>query len=349
MMFAAAWFAVVTSAFAEPPSPMPLRRVAGPPAAEDLLVLPGTPWVLVSAISVGAEAVPGIYAVGTNQPHLEKLSIDLAGATEGSKLGCPAPLDVPGFSPLGIAWRTSSTGPLDLLVLNRGSRKAVEIFDVTSGPGVPKLRWRDCLPLPVEVVANSVAAIPEGTVLVTQNSDSRIKDAFARQQRGEKTGQLYAWRPDGGWSTVPGTSLSGPNGVVASADGCYAIVAAWAERRLARVPLPCNGSTKVTTASIDVPYMPDNLRWTDRGTVLATGQITTPDGLLACVRQGGPCPDQVVVSEIDPGSMKTVNEWRLAAGDTLGLGTTALQVGDEIWVSSILGHVIGRFTPPKPH
>jgi hypothetical protein len=116
-----------------------------------------------------------------------------------------------------------------------------------------------------------------------------------------------------------------------------------------RVPLDCKDSAKVTVADAGLAYMPDNLRWTDRGTVLATGQMTTPDGLLACVRQGGPCPDQVVVSEIDPGSMKVLNEWRLDAGETLGLGTTALQVGDDVWVSSILGRVIGRFTPSKPH
>src|SRR6188474_2131710 len=52
----------VTLAVAEPKLPS-LRHVAGPPAAEDLLTIPGTRWVLVSAVSVGAETAPGIYAV----------------------------------------------------------------------------------------------------------------------------------------------------------------------------------------------------------------------------------------------------------------------------------------------
>ena len=91
--------------------------------------------------------------------------------------------------------------------------------------------------------------------------------------------------------------------------------------------------------------MPDNLRWTDRDTVLATGQMTTPDALLACVKKTGPCPREVTVTEIDPADMSVVQEWHFDAGETLGLGTTATQVGNEIWVSGILGRVIGRFTP----
>ncbi|WP_273009660.1 MULTISPECIES: hypothetical protein [Spongiibacter] len=45
--------------------------------------------------------------------------------------------------------------------------------------------------------------------------------------------------------------------------------------------------------------------------------------------------------------MKIVQKWRVDAGNDLGLATTALQVGEEIWVSSILGHRIARF-PYQP-
>lgn len=41
--------------------------------------------------------------------------------------------------------------------------------------------------------------------------------------------------------------------------------------------------------------------------------------------------------------MKIVQTWRVDVGNDLGLATTALQVGEEVWVSSILDHRIARF------
>ena len=168
----------VTLALAETKLPA-LRHVAGPPAAEDLLTIPGTRWVLVSAVSVGAETAPGIYAVSNDPPHLEKLAI----SSRNTKIGtsaCASPLDLAGFSPLGISWRQGGKGDRQLLVINRGSRKAVEIFSVTNVEAVPVLHWHGCVPLPAEVNANSVASLPDGGILVTQNSDPRDKDSWAK-------------------------------------------------------------------------------------------------------------------------------------------------------------------------
>jgi sugar lactone lactonase YvrE len=318
------------------------KYVAGPPAAEDMLLLPGTSWVIVSAVSIGPEAVPGLYAVSNTPPHLERLGFRTEPPREGGV--CPAPLDDSGFSPLGIAWRDGQE-QRELLVANRGERKAVEIFSVidTSG-GVPELTWQDCIPLPPHIVANSLAPHPDGSVLVTQSSDPRDEQAWAKRERGEVTGQVFQWRSSTDWVPVPGSALSGPNGLAVSLDGCYAVVAAWAERRLVRLPLDCASERSVSRASIGLSFMPDNLRWSSRGTILATGQLTTPEGLLTCVREGGPCPERVQVVEVDPVDLSAAKTWNLHAGDTLGLGTTALEVGDAVWVSSILGRVIGRFT-----
>jgi len=74
------WLA--TAATAEPTLTR-MQHVAGPPAAEDLLELPGTRWILVSAISVGPEAVPGIYVVANDPPHLQRLAIELARSPDG--------------------------------------------------------------------------------------------------------------------------------------------------------------------------------------------------------------------------------------------------------------------------
>src|SRR5690606_35931196 len=285
-------------------------QVAGPPSTEDLLAIPDSSWVLASAVSIGPEQVPGLYVLSNDPPHLEMLHIEVP--DQGGTATCSAPLDQAGFSPLGVALRSSSDDDLELLVINRGSRKAIEVFTMAVEGRVPVLSWRDCIPLPDYLNANSIAPHPDGGFLVTQSFDPRDGDNWARQERGEKTGRLYRWRADTGWSAIPDTFHSGPNGLVVSGDGCVAVFAAWAERRLLRVPLPCGEANEpVKPAATKLPFMPDNLRWTDRGTVLATGQVTTPNKLLDCVRENSSCPGELVVAELDPDAMALVAEWRL--------------------------------------
>ena len=230
-----------------------------------------------------------------------------------------------------------------MLAINRGGRHAVERFQLESQGGKPQLVWRDCIPLPKEVSANSVSGLANGDIYVTQSYDPGNKQSWQQRVDAQPTGQLFRWRPGQGWQAAEVARLSGPNGLVLSADGCYAVVAAWSSRELVRQSLPCESGELGGDAKLSLNFMPDNLRWTSAGTVLVTGQQTTPEGLLDCVKGKGGCPEVLSVVEIDPTSMTLVREWHVDAGSDLGLATTALQVADEIWVSSILGHRIARF------
>ncbi len=319
-------------------------NVAAPPVAEDMVTIPGSDWVLVSGISIGKAAQPGIYAMRRLPLHLEKLSFDIAAAAD--RRHCST-LEEKAFSPLGITVGRDGDRNI-LLVINRGGRAAIERFRVDGGSGKPRLTWEDCIPIPSEVSANSLSLLPTGDIYITQTYDPADKESWQRRVDGEDTGRLFHWSPRDGWQAAPVKPMSGPNGLVVSDDGCFAVVAAWSGSELVRQSLPCASTEeKRPDKSLALSFMPDNLRWTSAGTVLATGQHTTPNGLLDCVKGKGECPSVLTVVEVDPASMKIVQKWRVDAGNDLGLATTALQVGEEIWVSSILGHRIARF-PYQP-
>ena len=285
------------------------RLASAPPAAEDILPLPGTPWVIASGVSIGEDAVPGLYLLSQDPPHLEKLT--LSGAEEGP---CPDAPPGAGFSPLGLSLGVE--GADTLYAINRGTRRAIEIFDLSpDATGKPELAWRSCVAIPEGVFANSVAPHPDGSLLLSNTYDPRDKQSWQKQQQQQVTGEVLQWRKDSGWQGVDGTALSGPNGLVVSADGCYGVVAAWAESRLLRFSLPCGSGETMPPQSLALPFLPDNLRWTDQGSLLATGQITTPDGLLQCVEKDIGCPAQVKVSEIDPLTMTLRREWTVGGTD----------------------------------
>ncbi|MFV0277460.1 MAG: hypothetical protein ACK5HY_09790 [Parahaliea sp.] len=329
---------------ADADAPIIPRYVAAPPATEDMLALRGTRWVIGSAVSIGDEAVPGLYAISNSPPHLAQLAPNPRPLPAHSR--CPAPLEAAAFSPLGMDLRMLENSR-ELVVINRGGRHAVERFDLAIVDGVPALAWRDCVPLPEHISANAVAVLATGELYVTQQFDPRDARSWEKRVRGEPTGQVFRWTPQQDWSAATATALSTPNGLVVTEDGCRAFVAAWSSRQLVRQALPCEGGEEggenAPDQVLDLPFMPDNLRWSAAGTLLVTGQDTTPPRLLECVREGRHCPERLNVMEIDPDSLAVLQRWQLTGDPDLSLGTTAIDVGDEIWVSSILGRRIGRY------
>ena len=134
-----------------------------------------------------------------------------------------------------------------------------------------------------------------------------------------------------GWSTVAGSGLGGPNGLEISSDGATLYVSAWAARQVVRIPLaggPANPQAQL-------PFQPDNLRWSPAGTLLVTGQdFDNYDQLMRCAGQGSDCPVGYQIMEIDPTTMTPSS--RFTTDDpAFGLATVAAPVGDEVWVGGL--------------
>ena len=125
---------------------------------------------------------------------------------------------------------------------------------------------------------------------------------------------------------VSGTGLAGPNGIEVSPDGRRLFVAVGAH-----AVLRFDGfDSPPVIANLGV--LPDNLRSRD-------GRLTTVGDLLGAPQDcGGPtCPTGWAVYEINPETMISRRIGEPGATAALQCASTALRVGDEIWIGTCNG------------
>ncbi|HWL62953.1 MAG TPA: SMP-30/gluconolactonase/LRE family protein [Steroidobacteraceae bacterium] len=321
-----------------------LRYLCGPANAEDMVRLGETRWLVTSGMDGplmgGGPARGHLYLVD----HQAKTFVDWfpgqAGPAKHDKTlfgSCPGPVEPNSFSAHGLSLKEQSAGRYRLYVTAHGAREAVEVFDIDASGARPTVAWVGCVVLPDDVMANGVTMLPDGGFVVTKFLDRRQPEgqAFAAVQRRQLNGALYEWRPGGKVQVIPGTEMSGPNGILASADGRTLYVAAFGTSEVIKFQRDGAG-VKKQVKKVDIAA--DNLRWTPDGKMLAAGNNScgTP-----------PCPPGWKVLEIDPATLAA----RIVASSerTTGMdgATVGIRVGNEVWVGTYKGDRIG-FLPYKP-
>ncbi|HEY7043802.1 MAG TPA: hypothetical protein VH419_09060 [Nocardioidaceae bacterium] len=216
--------------------------------------------------------------------------------------------------------------------MNHGGRESVEVFTVDTTAGRPAATWIGCVVMPKGVWGNGVVALPDGGFAVTKFFDPASRNTFA------DGGDVRVWRPSAGWSTVQGSELMAPNGIELSPDGKNLYVAVYADRSIVSVPLQGGAVTRVA----DVPFLPDNLRWTEAGTLLVTGQdFTDGPSIIRCLREGTGCPPGFNIVEIDPVAKSATSIFQTDTRE-FGFATVAAPVGDEVWVGTLQHDRIAR-------
>lgn len=336
---AAAGIAILAARPAAAAAPAPLTDlIQGPSRPEDIIALPGGRWVLVSAIAAKPEdRQAGLYLMDSRTLALSPLSI--ASSTAPADASSCGPALPPGsLKPHGVDFLPGDDGGGTLHVVNHGARESIETYRLDQTGSEPVARFVRCVQVPDGVFANAVAGLPDGGFVISKMFDKADPDHSPRMGRGEKTGEVLRWTPGKGWQSVPGSAMSGANGILATADGGAVIVAAWGEKRLMRVPLSGNGPV---VRSPELPYMPDNLRWSADGKVLVTGQTTSVADGWKCLMGEGPCPAALIVQEIDPLTLapRTLAELPDAG---FGMASVAAPVGGEIWAGTVVGDRIMR-------
>jgi hypothetical protein len=266
-----------------------------------------------------------------------------AGANHDRKTyaACPGEPDAKAFSAHGIDLRRGSKGQHTLYVINHGGRESVEVFTLDVSAKAPKLTWVGCVVYPKNTSGNSVAALPGGGFATTNFHDPADKEAFPKMARQEITGNVLEWNPAKGWTVVPGSELSGANGIVASADGKWLYVASWPTKRIIRFSRTDPAAQKQV---IETAFLPDNLRWTRDGSIVATGHDIEPPvqggndlaRLFGC-RPADKCFSTTVVARIDPQAGRSTTLLRLTGDEHFQGGTTSIQIGDRFWIGSYRG------------
>ncbi|MBB3085575.1 SMP-30/gluconolactonase/LRE family protein [Geodermatophilus sabuli] len=303
---------------------------------EDIIALPGTSWVVISAVT-GADHPGGMNLVNTRNEEVTPLwpaEEDIAYTPDLEAFpGCTAPPDEALPATHGINTVQTGERTFDLYVVYHGGRESIEVFSLDVRGKQPTISWRGCVVAPEGAIPNSVVALPDGGIAMTKFWDSR-SPLFPQLFSGEPSGSLWTWHRESGWAEVPGSQLFGPNGIEVSEDGATLYTAETMKQRV--VSIPTAGGDPTELAQMD--FLPDNLRWTEAGTLLTTGQEyvpVTPEQVQACAVTGFDVPDSCIpgfdIVEIDPvaGTSETVFSTRTTE---YRYTTVAAPVGREIWV-----------------
>ncbi len=305
-----------------------VQFLCGPVNPEDLAPVPQSPWVIVSSMVDEGHLYLAdtrdytstiLFPTITSRPRHDT-------ATYGA---CPGPVSRQ-FRPHGLNLRPGENGRHTLYVVGHGDREAIEVFELDLGGAVPTLNWVGCAVAPEALGLNSVVALPEGGFAATS----------------PRTGDVWEWSTDAGWSRVPGSEGIGPNGLEISRDGRWFYVGGYGSQSLIRLS---RGRTPVQTDAVEVGFHIDNVRWGPGETLFAAGHVgPTRAAIGECIRQRQ-CDG--VTSRVAQVSLQsfTANEVvRYPSNDLLILGTVAIQVGDEIWVGGVAGgDRIARFPAPS--
>ena len=314
--------------------------VCGPMGAEDLVLVPGTKWIIASGFTPGApislidsqlkswaELYPGA------SPRAEQ-KMETYGA-------CPGSPDPNNFISHGLHIRPGKNGHSTLYVVSHGGREAIEVFDVDASGAQPVLTWTGCVMTPDAMVANSVSSFSDGSLVVTipLQTGRTITEALA----GEITGGVYQWSPgDSGFEMIQGTELPYANGIEVSADEQEIYVAVSGGFNV--IAYSRTNPARQLRATQPLAFIPDNLHMGSDGRLVTAGLVIDD---AVCGNLDGPeefsleefasCPRPFIVRAVDPQTMEGTNLVESAAIQQFSNITVGLQVGDDIWIGTFAG------------
>ena len=318
-----------------------INYLCGPHNVEDMVQLKGTPWIIASGMTGPGQPAGQLYLIDSSARSWKPLAFDVSGPARAPYAACPGAPDPAKLAPHGVALRQGESPHPTLYVVNHAGRESIEIFDVDTPATHPRLRWIGCVVLPAGASGNAVAPLPGGGFIATKFQTAGDAQAFDKMSDLVKDGLLYEWDPKTGFSTIPGSEMSGANGVETSADGKWIFANAWPEQRVIRFRRGSNEAPR----SVKLDFLPDNIRWAPDGQLLVGGQASDIKTLLKpCPNPS--CPHGWTVIKLDPVSLKVTPVAHVAGTAVFSDATVGVQVGHDLWVGTYRGDRLARTVAP---
>ncbi len=305
-----------------------LHFVCNLTSVEDFLPVAGGRWLVGGSY---VEKSVGLYLIDTAAKTAKPVVLSLAAQPDPLYAGCAAP-DLKALQTHGLDVRQIG-GHTTVFAINHGGRESVEIFRLHPAHGTAE--WIGCVVAPEGVTSNSISAMAHGAFVLTKFTDPRDKQGFEHILAGKVTGTVYLWTPGKGFSEVPGTQLSGDNGILTSADGHWVYVNAYGSHEIYRVPL--SGKGKVALAKVE--FCPDNLRWAPDGSIFVTGQFINAQTVAS--KHGW------ATVRLDPKTMTTTPVVKEPGLKDFDDATSTVQVGDTLWFGTFRGDRMAYMPAPK--
>ncbi|GAA5317480.1 MAG: hypothetical protein AseanaTS_26850 [Candidatus Pelagadaptatus aseana] len=250
------------------------------------------------------------------------------------------------LAPHGIHLSKRADDRWQLLVVNHGTREAIEFYEVTQQDGMFDILWRGCAEPPAQTFFNDVVALPEGGLMAThmfpkpEGKVGTLSWAEARALLGFNPGHLLHW--DGEvFKRVGDFSGDYPNGLQISPDGDTLFINLWLNSKVIKF----DRHEARVIAEADILH-PDNTQWSADGKLLVASHDFTLGDIRLCLSDGRKaCPGLFRVIELDPETMQT-RQLLSQSGAPMGAGTVVQQVDDQLFVGSFLGDRILRIPHP---
>jgi hypothetical protein len=296
---------------------------------EDIAVLPGGEWAIASGNREGGR----LHLVNVKGKSSTVL-FPAPGQSERFEADayptCPGPLalkDPDLFRAHGLYLKAGPKGLHSLYVVHHGTRESIEVFEVDARTAQPSLTWVGCAPALSTLTFNSVVALPEGGFAATSGP----------------TGDVWQYRVEAGWRRVPGSEKTAPNGLEISKDGRWMFIAGWAEEKLTRIS---RGRTPIQRDEVKLGFRPDNVRFSADGSALFAAGHSDKDG-RSIVEPREPLRETSNVARIDPQTLEVRRIFQHKAIDGFVASTTAVPIGDEMWLGAQRGDRLAYFPAPK--
>jgi hypothetical protein len=313
--------------------------VCGPKNPEDLVLVPGTPWIISSGMAEGA----GFYLVDSRSGEWSVLPY--RSQRDASFASCPAAPSPQTLNTHGLNIRAGAAGAAKLYVVGHGAREAIEIFDVDSRGARPTLTWRGCVPMPEGLAANSVASFADGSIVATVLL--MPGKTFAESVAKRPTGAVYEWSPgQPGFTLLQGTELPGNNGIEVSADGREIFVVSSGFQTV--VAFARGNPARQLRTSQPLPFTPDNVHMGADGRLYTAGMA---NDVPECGGAPGPehdlgtlstCPRGTIGAALDPATLRATVVVETQATPVFSNATMVLPVGGEGWIGTFAGDRIAR-------
>lgn len=317
-----------------------LEFVCGPKNAEDLVHVPGTPWILASGMAEGA----GFYLIDSRrgsvwQPLGLQAKHDAAAFPD-----CSAPPAASALNTHGLSLRRGADGRLTLYVVGHGEREAIEVLDVDTTGRQPGLVWKGCVRMPDGLAANSVASFADGTIVATVliMPGKTFADSVARRP----TGAVFEWSPgQRGFTLVQGTELPGNNGIEVAPDGSEIYVVSSGFQTV--VAFSHSNPARQLRTTRPLPITPDNVHFGPDGRLYTAGMKNDEP---ACGGAPGPqhtlealstCPRGFIALAIDPDTLRDTVVAEGPANPSFSNATMVLPLDGRFWIGTFAGDRIG--------
>ncbi len=309
--------------------PTGFASVRGLNNAEDMVQIGDTKWILTGNLGDKSWKNGGLYLVDSDSLEWKEAEIDFSGPADE---GYEEIHDPELFSTHGIALKPLGENKFEVYAVNHGGRESVEVFTLTVTDDDISIVWKGSVPTPDGMTGNSVAPLSDG-FLVTIPMTKNNLGTFLSFLRGKPTGMVYKWTAAEGFREIPGSELAGNNGIAVSPDEKWVFVNGYSDRSVTRISLTDPQDEPVTAA---LSFLPDNIRYSADGSLLVTGQDTNILTVVLFTNGSniGVSPSDTMVAELDPETMEVTEVLHFPKFRAFGGGTTALYMGDDLWISS---------------